>query len=301
MPSMITDKEMEQAAGQLASFRTETGTFQTTLSEMLEKYSTLIEDYNRLKSDYEEERDSRERYKQLARGSDRNPFVLVLIDGDGYVFDDDLVSSGAEGGERAAHLLSQAVKDSVHHRPGLENCRVMVRIYCNLSGLSRTLSRVKLAGPEKRSLAPFVANFNRSNELFDFVDAGELKENADYKIRAMFRLFESNASCKHIFFAGCHDVGYISELMPYVGNRDSRDRITLVRGASFHHEFSKLGMRIESFSTSSGARRSMLTRNRPRSRCRRDPWRPLLQQQTTRPRRVSADSTSKANVSRSQV
>lgn len=62
----------------------------------------------------------------------------------------------------------------------------MVRVYANLSGLSKALSKVKLAGPEKRSLAPFVANFNRSNDLFDFVDAGELKENADLKIRAMF-------------------------------------------------------------------------------------------------------------------
>lgn len=240
---MLSDKDMEQAAGQLASFRTENGRHQITLNEMLEKYSTLIQDYNRLKSDYEEERDSRERYKQLARGQERNPFVLVLIDGDGYVFDDDLVSSGADGGQRAAHLLNRAVKDSLRNH-GLDNCRVMVRIYANVSGLSKALSKVKLAGAEKRSLSPFIANFNRSNEMFDFVDAGEMKENADYKIRAMFRQFVENATCKHIYFAGCHDVGYISELMPYVG---SRDRISLVRCTAFHNEFSKLGMRIESF------------------------------------------------------
>lgn len=41
-------------------------------------------------------RDSRERYKQMARGQERNPFVLVLVDGDGYIFDDDLVGNGAE-------------------------------------------------------------------------------------------------------------------------------------------------------------------------------------------------------------
>ena len=245
MPSMLNEKEMEQATAQLAEFRADNGRHQTTLSEMLEKYTNLIEDYKRLKSDYEEERDSRERYKQMARGQERNPFVLVLIDGDGYIFDDDLVSSGAEGGQKAAHLLDQAVKDSLRNRGGLENCRIMVRIYANLSGLSKTLSKVKLAGPEKRSLAPFVANFNRSNELFDFVDAGELKENADYKIRAMFRLFAENAQCKHIYFAGCHDVGYISELTPYVNNRD---RITLVRSTSFHPEFTKLGLRTENFS-----------------------------------------------------
>ena len=84
----------------------------------------------------------------------------------------------------------------------------------------------------------------RDEELDPFVDAGELKETADYKIRAMFRLFAENSQCKQIYFAGCHDVGYVSELTPHVGNRD---RITLVRSTTIHHEFSKLGMRIESF------------------------------------------------------
>lgn len=67
-----------------------------------------------------------------------------------------------------------------------DHCRVMVRVYANLAGLSKAVSKAKLCGAEKRSLAPFVASFNRSNDLFDFVDAGELKENADFKIRAMF-------------------------------------------------------------------------------------------------------------------
>lgn len=120
----------------------------------------------------------------------------------------------------------------------------MVRIYANLAGLSKTLAKHKLAGPEKRSLSTFVANFTRSNDLFDFVDAGELKENADFKIRAMLRQFVENAQCKQIYFAGCHDVGYINDLTPHVS---SRDRITLVRAASFHPEFSKLGMRVEEF------------------------------------------------------
>jgi len=80
--------------------------------------------------------------------------------------------------------------------------------------------------------------------LFDFVDAGELKENADYKIRAMLRLYAENSQCRHIYFAGCHDVGYINELTPYASQRD---RITLVRTSALHPEFSKLGLRIEEF------------------------------------------------------
>ena len=240
---MLADKELDQTAAQLAGFRTATEQHHATLSEVLEKYTELMQDYKRLKSDYEEERDSRERYKQMAKGQERNPFVLVLIDGDGYIFDDDLVSRGAEGGQEAARILNDVVKSSLRSR-GLDHCRIMVRVYANLAGLSKALSKVKLAGPEKRSLAPFTASFNRSNELFDFVDAGELKENADFKIRAMFRQFVENAQCRHIYFAACHDVGYLAELTPYSGNRD---RITLVRTPAFHYEFSKLGMRVEDF------------------------------------------------------
>lgn len=95
---MLSDNELAETSAQLQDFHVASTKQQATLAEVLEKYGTLIESYKRLKSDYEEERDSRERYKQMARGQERNPFVLVLVDGDGYIFDDDLVSNGAEGG-----------------------------------------------------------------------------------------------------------------------------------------------------------------------------------------------------------
>jgi hypothetical protein len=240
---MLNDNELAETSLKLQDFHLQHAKQQETLAEVLEKYETLIESYKRLKSDYEEERDSRERYKQMARGQERNPFVLVLVDGDGYIFDDDLVSNGAEGGQRAAQLLNETIVSSLRTR-GLENCRIMVRVYSNLAGLSKTLSKIKLCGAEKRSLASFAANFTRSNELFDFVDAGELKENADSKIRALFRQFVDNTQCRHIYFAGCHDVGYINELITH---RNNREKVTLVRNYATHPEFTKLGMRIEDF------------------------------------------------------
>jgi hypothetical protein len=61
----------------------------------------------------------------------------------------------------------------------------MVRIYCNLLALSKTLARAGLAGFEARSLSTFASNFTRSQDLHDFVDAGDKKEGADFKIRGM--------------------------------------------------------------------------------------------------------------------
>lgn len=57
----------------------------TDLTTVLDQYRELLDHYRRLKSDYEEEKESREKYKRLARGQERNPFVLVLVDGDGYI------------------------------------------------------------------------------------------------------------------------------------------------------------------------------------------------------------------------
>ncbi|KAF5668368.1 hypothetical protein FHETE_5304 [Fusarium heterosporum] len=235
---MLPDATIDRAADKLAEFRRD-----NPLTELLDQYAVLIDDYKRLKSDYEEEREGRERYKQLARGQERNPFALVVVDGDGYIFDERFVRDGEEGGSRAAKQLNDTIKDSLR-RKGFETCEVMIRVYANLTGLSKALCKNGLAGAEKRSFSSFTAGFNRSYGLADFIDAGELKENADFKLKAILRLYADNAQCKHIYFAACHDVGYVSDLLPFRGNRE---RFTLIRTPSllFHKEFDRLGMNIE--------------------------------------------------------
>ncbi|KAL2020317.1 hypothetical protein VTK56DRAFT_8545 [Thermocarpiscus australiensis] len=237
---MLSDQEIERAAAQLAQYRRS-----DELSRLLDQYAVLIEDYKRLKSDYEEEREAREKYKQMAKDLERNPFVLVLVDGDGYVFNDSLLAKRAEGGSIAAQMLNDEVQASLR-RKGLEHCRVMVRVYANVHGLSKALSKTGLLGAESRSLAPFIASFNRCHGLTEFVDAGELKENADFKLRTLLRLYADNSQCKHIYFAGCHDVGYISELTSFMGN-SSKFTLVNTSGIRFHDEFTKLGMGIEEF------------------------------------------------------
>ncbi|KAM0520542.1 hypothetical protein ACHAPE_002936 [Trichoderma viride] len=235
---MLNDDELEQAAIQLAQFR-----MSTTLPNILDRYAVLLENYKRLKSDYEEEREGRERYKQLHKGQGGNPFVLILVDGDAYVFHESLVSDGAEGGRTAAQLLTESIMDSLKAKD-LEHCQIMVRVYADIAGLSKTLSKARFVGPEKRSLAPFVAGFNRSHGLFDFVDVGEWEETADLKLRAALNLYATNPQCKHIFFAGCHDSGYIADLTTYSG---IRDRFTLVTSSDikFQDDYKQLDMGIE--------------------------------------------------------
>lgn len=100
-------------------------------------------------------------------------------------FKEHLVKAGSDGGITAARLLSDSIKELIQDRLGsqADQCRIMVRIYSNVLGLSKSLARSGLLGNEARSLSPFAASFTRSQELFDYVDAGDKKECADYKIR----------------------------------------------------------------------------------------------------------------------
>lgn len=66
-----------------------------------------------------------------------------------------------------------------------DSCRIMVRVYANILGLSKALARAGMVGHEARSLSPFTSSFTRAQDLFDFVDAAEKKEGSDFKIRGM--------------------------------------------------------------------------------------------------------------------
>ncbi|GJC88086.1 hypothetical protein ColLi_10924 [Colletotrichum liriopes] len=206
-------------------------------------YEDLLQDYRRLRRENDALHVSIENYKQTSRGPNQKPFVAVLVDGDGYIFDESLYKNGADGGSRAAQSLIEAIKASLE-RKGLEGCDIVLRIYANVAGLSKTLYKVGLAGAEKRSIGPFIAGFNRTYGLADFIDAGEVKENADFKLRACLQLYAANAQCKHVYFAACHDSGYVSELKLYTGNH-SRFTLVNIPSIAFHKEFDKLGMNVE--------------------------------------------------------
>lgn len=181
---MLSESSLDALTTQLSGFRTTSEQQHTKLETLLKSYENLLEDYRSLRSDYEEEREVREKYKKRARGQERNPFILVLVDGDGYLFNDHLITNGSEGGIAAAQGLNNAIKKCLLRLGSdADQSRIMVRVYSNLAGLSKLLARHGMAGNEARSLAPFAASFTRSHDLFDFVDAGDKKEGADFKIR----------------------------------------------------------------------------------------------------------------------
>ncbi|KAJ6001139.1 hypothetical protein N7481_001548 [Penicillium waksmanii] len=230
---LLRDSDIDSLNNQLATLSHENTSHHDKLQLVLEQFRNVLEDYSSLKSDYEEVKEGREKYKKQARGQERNPFVLVLVDGDGYLFKEHFIKASSDGGINAARELSDSVRELMFSTMGAEadRCRIMY-----------VLARSGMVGHEARSLSPFSSAFNRAQDLFDFVDAAEKKEGSDFKIREIFRLYADMNQCRHIYFAGCHDTGYASLLTPY---KDKSDRITLLKAAGFHREFEELGLPIK--------------------------------------------------------
>lgn len=57
----------------------------------------------------------------------------------------------------------------------------------------------------------------------------------------MFKHFLKNFQCKKIFFAGCHDNGYLHELREHVGDPDAKERIVLLETTPAEPGFVTLG------------------------------------------------------------
>jgi hypothetical protein len=85
-------------------------------------------------------------------------------------------------------MLNDAVEKYLQQNvPEAQSSRIVVRVYADLTNLSKQLAKSKVTGLEKRSIAPFSAAFTRAISLFDFVDALD-EEGTKFKIRGKFAL-----------------------------------------------------------------------------------------------------------------
>ncbi|RYP13542.1 hypothetical protein DL767_010680 [Monosporascus sp. MG133] len=206
-----------------------------------------LEDQKRSRALYQSKASLLEKDVQtLDQKVNKDPFVVVLIDGDGAKFADEFLRDPIEGAERAAQKLKQAVRDNLKGTGfGNDDVSIVVRVYANLNDLSKSLrlSRVISSDDEMRL---FAERFTNSRADFDFVNVGKGKENADSKIRRLLSHYHKNIQCKKIFLAGCcHDNGYLHDLRDYKGLPD--DRVVLLETTPAEPGFRSLGFPIVRF------------------------------------------------------
>ncbi|KAF7306952.1 Protein transport protein [Mycena indigotica] len=158
-----------------------------------------------------------------------NFLLLCLIDGDGNIFSEELLTQGHNGGRQAAMRLKQGITDYARGvDPQFSRATVWLTVFCNLTGLTETLtSQNQLCTREQ--FAAFVSGFNQSAPLFSMVDVGQGKEAADTKIKEYLRIFSPFAQAPLVFFGGSHDNGYTAAVAS-LENEGLLHKLVVLRG-----------------------------------------------------------------------
>ncbi|KAK8040162.1 hypothetical protein PG993_008573 [Apiospora rasikravindrae] len=151
-----------------------------TLSEFKTEAKSPLE---RLHALEKEAATLREENKELGRYLNDdyidNPFVAVVVDGDGAIFTDELLKDPA----LAAEKLKAAIRAQLLEMHSLPiGIPIMVRIYANLHGLAKTVAANMIIN--YNDVVEFPSRFNFECDYFDFVDVGQSKEAANSKIRS---------------------------------------------------------------------------------------------------------------------
>ncbi|GAB7358130.1 hypothetical protein MBLNU230_g0288t1 [Neophaeotheca triangularis] len=238
----------------LEGFRRSDAARDEMVTELVNKLSHLEARYNEKCDDYNNEVESRRMWQAKASANERavtslkqasgaSSFALVIIDGDGAIFQDYLLRQGREGGAEAAHQLYTHIKDhllSIYPDANVADWSIVVHIFLNLEGLAKKLHASGLiANPNE--LAAFGRQFGLSQPMFNFFDVGSGKERADYKVRSTLALYLRNTQCKHIFFGPCADNGYLPALEPYKKDSTVTSRLTLIETTPAEPGFISLG------------------------------------------------------------
>lgn len=246
---------------QLQEFRESDRRRDDLVARLYRSYQELSMAYRQKCADYEQERRSlnmwqrdrdalAEQLNELKLANESNPLVFVIIDGDGAIFRDDLLSRGAEGGTDAAfELLTQIRKHikTIYPEAKVEDWTIMVQIVISLEGQARTLHAAGIVQDGYRDLTAFAHAFGQAQSLFSFVDVGIGKERADHKIRETMRVMVRLSQCKHVLFGPCADNGYLPFLEPY--KRELGHKLSLLETTPPMQGFIQLGLHRAKFPT----------------------------------------------------
>lgn len=99
-----------------------------------------------------------------------NPFVVVIVDGNNFLFNDAFIRDGEKGGRRAAVVfkdeLSEWVSKSVEHAPS--DPKILIKVYADFKSVAGTFAR----GGVIENMSTFGEFARGFNAMFDFVDIG---------------------------------------------------------------------------------------------------------------------------------
>ncbi|KAM0651513.1 hypothetical protein ACHAO3_003695 [Verticillium nonalfalfae] len=181
---------------------------------------------------------------EITNANHRNLYVLVLLDGDGLIFQDHFLQAGIEGGKKAAYALRRAIVSLCGQFA--DEVEIVAKVCANLTGLARAMRRDGCIEAEF-DLKDFALGFTQAKAHFDFIDVGYGKERADSKIKELTRWHLRNYNCKQILLGVSHDAGYAPFLDEILQDQDSRARVTVIEGSPTVRELRDTNVNVIQF------------------------------------------------------
>lgn len=103
---------------------------------------------------------------------DREPFVVVLLDGAGTIFKDEFLQQGEEGGRNAANQLYTALHGYLTtNLPNIKVPKLLTKIYMNVRTFGEMCARSGLFS-EPSGIHDFIRGFNQTMSFSEIVDIG---------------------------------------------------------------------------------------------------------------------------------
>ncbi|KAL9115903.1 MAG: hypothetical protein Q9227_000271 [Pyrenula ochraceoflavens] len=118
---------------------------QELTEELVKRVSELENHLHQVTSDLEDQSRLRRDYKQRAEYAEkaisRRPYVLVLVDADGYIFNKKYLTNHESGGHDAAYALRSEVTRYIaqENLPIHPDCEIAVNVYANQKGLGKAI------------------------------------------------------------------------------------------------------------------------------------------------------------------
>lgn len=162
---------------------------QQDLEKICSQYQELALKVDTLTKDLDDEKRNRHHWRRRAEQAEvslnKYQYAVVLIDGDGYIFNRDFYNPQDEsGGARAGNSLYNDAQQFLKYNDLDQNGEldIMATIYCNQQVPAMALVNADIIHHPSQ-IQPFLWSFTSSRSFFQVVDCGPGKERADAKLR----------------------------------------------------------------------------------------------------------------------
>ncbi|KAJ5938904.1 hypothetical protein N7466_002038 [Penicillium verhagenii] len=217
------------------------------IEELLQRVTDLENSFQREKLDHEREtrfnRDIQlhemelmQQISQIKTIMDREPFVVVLFDGEAIIFKDEFLQLGEEGGRNAANQFYTAMHTYLlQNLPSVNVPKIILKLYLNVKGFAETCVRSGILS-DPLTVHEFIRGFNETISYSEIIDIGSGKNRANDKIQEMFQVFLYNCHCHQVFVGCASNIEYAQFLEETLTDGDVTGRVSLVEGITFEKE-----------------------------------------------------------------